>query len=779
MITKYRLLMFQAFFIVIADILFVVLAYLYPELHYGKALLLVNACFIAGVTAIYFQEHRRKPVQEKLPLPATLPQVVLSFSDQLLINHFPDILCLKDKDGRWLKASRSYLEYLNLQGVDYTGKNDIELTQFSGSDLEALKENAVQDKNAWYLRQQLKEIRTFSRPGKPDQTLAMTRTPVFDPAGERFRLIVTGIVADEYDQEKARLQMVSHVFNVCHLSFALLDEHFKINKINVAFSELTGYQISETEQKHLSFIISSEGNAKLNIWHDGLFKKKDERYWSGEMLCKPKNGEAFPVKLDMTQVEKDGKTVYFATLSDITRQKLAEKRIIQIAHYDDLTGLPNRVMFFERLGQFLSTSQRYHLHAVVFFIDLDRFKAVNDTLGHDAGDELLKETARRLLSITRKGDVVSRLSGDEFALLLLNERTHEQAIYSASLIAKKIIQKISEVYYIQRREVFIGSSIGVSIYPEDGSSAAILLKNADIAMYEAKNKGRNNYQFYKKDFIVATQDRLALELNLRKAIARNELQLYYQPQFKATSRELCGAEVLIRWFHGGPEQNKMIPPTYFIPIVEDTGLIIDIGAWILRKSCAQLKAWIDEGFSLQQVSVNISARQFSDPNFLQIVEDALKDADLPPEHLELEITESMLIGDNKRIELQLHRLKKMGIKIALDDFGTGYSSLSYLKNFPIDILKIDQSFIREMTLESKDAMIACAIIDMGHSLGQKIVAEGVETEEQLLYLMHRGCDIIQGYYFSPPVPGHKMTALLRSEIEVSRSSKIKMDDLFG
>ena len=254
-----------------------------------------------------------------------------------------------------------------------------------------------------------------------------------------------------------------------------------------------------------------------------------------------------------------------------------------------------------------------------------------------------------------------------------------------------------------------------------------------------------------------------MELSLRKALQNNELQLYFQPQYLAKDRLLCGAEVLIRWFQVNNGQTKMVPPNFFIPIAEDSGLIVEIGKWILRTACEQIKNWQEEGIPLPQLSVNISARQFTDPDFLQIVEDALMDSGLAPEHLELEITESMLIGDVKRIELQLKRLKKMGIRVALDDFGTGYSSLSYLKNFPVDVLKIDQSFIREMTHDSRDANIARAIIEMGHSLGQNIVAEGVETEEQLRYLVHRECDIIQGYFFSPPLPGSKMTALLHQQ----------------
>jgi diguanylate cyclase (GGDEF)-like protein/PAS domain S-box-containing protein len=764
------------------DLFNMVLANFYLELHYEKNLLIINGVFIGIAVAIYFSKQRFESSLDKLPLLVATPNLSLQFSDHLLINYFPDFLCLKDKDGRWLKASRDYLEILNLQNIDYNGKMDVELAQYPNCNMEALKISIIQDKSAWHLKQPTKETRTFSHPGKPDRTLVISRIPVFDVEQERFRLIVTGTVAEvahTYKEENKRLKLISHVFNECHLSFALLDEQFRIKKINIAFSDLTGYHINEIENKCLSSIIFEEASIDVELANANFFKTRDQKYLSCEMVCKPKSGPSFPVKLDITLVNKDNReVVYFVTMSDISRQKLVEKRIMRIAYYDELTGLANRAMFYERLGQYLSTSQRYQLHAIVFFIDLDRFKAVNDSMGHDAGDDLLKETAKRLLSITRKGDIAARLSGDEFALVMFNEKSHEQAIYSAALIAKKIIQQLSEGFYIQRREVFIGSSIGISIYPEDGASAEALLKNADIAMYHAKNHGRNNYQFYTKDFTIATQDRLTLELDLRKAISKNELQLYYQPQYKANGREFCGAEVLIRWFHGGLEQKKMIPPAYFIPVAEDTSLIIDIGEWILRTACVQLKAWIDEGYLLRQISVNISARQFSDPNFLKIVEDALKDAELAPEHLELEITESMLIGDTKNIELKLHRLKKMGIKIALDDFGTGYSSLSYLKNFPIDILKIDQSFIREMTTNSKDARIASAIIEMGHSLGQKIVAEGVETEEQLLFLLRKECDIVQGYYFSPPVPRHKMTTMLRAELAEVSSEKVTLKDFF-
>lgn len=775
---KYKILMCLAL-LAGANFLYLIVVNFFQELSYANLVLGLNGLFIIILVTFQYrkQQEEEKPKNEESPVQQSSLVVSLAGSDQILIEHFPDFLCLKDEEGRWLQASRSYLEAFNLQDVDYKGKTDMELTQYPPSNVHALKLSAIQDKSAWHLRQQVKETRQINLGSRKDEVLEILRTPVFDSKKNKLKLILTGHFVSGQEKEKAGLDLVSYAFQAGHLSFVFLDENFRINGINTAFSLLTGYVIEEVENRYLSFMTANENDPERDPVYVDFFKSRNEQLWSGELSCRHKNGHIFPIKLDITEINKENQSViYFASLIDITRQKQSEKRIMQIAHYDELTGLVNRVMFFDRLSQILSTSAL--LHAVILFIDLDRFKAVNDSLGHDAGDELLKETATRLLSIVGNEDVVARLSGDEFALLLLNDVSHEQAMYSASMIAEKILQKLSEVFYIHHSEIFIGASIGISIYPEDGTSVEILLKHADISMYEAKKQGRNNYQFYKKDYTAASQDRLSLERNLRKALEKNELQLYYQPQYHAVSQELCGAEVLVRWLHGPPGQAKMIPPDYFIPIAEETGLIIEIGKWILRTACLQLKKWLDEGHPLRQISVNVSARQFTDNNFLSSVDEALQQAGLPPEHLEMEITESMLIGDTKQIELQLNRLKKMGVTIVLDDFGTGYSSLSYLKNFPIDVLKIDQSFVKGTALYSKNARIACAIINMGHSLGQKIVAEGVETEQQLAFLSHRGCDIIQGYYFSPPLPVYKMAALLRAEAEGMGLGKKKSKEMF-
>ncbi|NOQ13095.1 MAG: EAL domain-containing protein [Methyloprofundus sp.] len=650
----------------------------------------------------------------------------------------------------------------------------MQLALIPGCNAIELREHQKLDKTAWQLKKTINDSRISSLSDGSSLSVDLTFTPVFDDKKNPYRLCISGKPLQAYKQEESNKEitdreitdfnLLTTLFDSSHLSFAILDGALRITRVNAEFSSFTGYSIEELRNQGISFIKRGRTDSKIEATILDYFQSQKFQLWSGDFNCKKSNGFKYTAKLQIKPLKNKTHSLnqFFVTLIDISQYKLNEKRILQIAHYDDLTGLPNRVMFLERMEQVISYAGRHDLHAVIFFIDLDKFKSVNDSLGHDAGDEVLKETAKRLTTSTRKEDIVARFSGDEFAILLLHEKSHEQAIFSSSLIADKIIKSLSDVHLINRTEVFIGASIGIAIYPEDGKSSTMLLKNADIAMYEAKNKGRDNYQYYKSEFSHASQDKLTLESNLRKALAKNELQLFYQPQYKANNRKLWGAEVLIRWFYDSNGINKMIPPDHFIPIAEETGLIIEIGAWILETACLQLKSWIDAGLPLKQVSVNVSARQFMDDGFMKSVEDALAKAQLPARNLELEITESMLIGDINRIELQLKRLKKMGIKIALDDFGTGYSSLSYLKKFPIDVLKIDQSFIRDMTSDSKDARIACAIIDMGHSLGQKVVAEGVEDETQLIFLNKRKCDIIQGYFFSRPLPVSDMTILLKS-----------------
>lgn len=758
--------MCQALLVVSANIAYLVLSHYYYELHYDNHLLALNSLFIIFLGYVYYREHHYSlDLEENARILANRPVELLPSNEQLLLDNIPNFLCIKDKDGRWLRASKAYLESFNLQHTNYIGKTDTELSLSPDSNAHALKLSALQDKSIWHMGRQDKETRSIVRGDSKGTVLEITRTPVFDAKKNRFRLIITGHAVDKEDQDyqkKNTLTLLSYAFQAGHISFVFLDKDFKISKINAAFSLLTGYVIDEIQNRHLSYIISE----KFEAVQAHFFNTDNGQLWSEETICRHKEGNEFPIRLDITAITKKNQDIiYFASLIDITQQKQSEQRILHIARNDDLTGLPNRIMFYDCLNQLNQQSKHSSQTAAILLVDLDRFKSVNDSLGHDVGDILLKKVASRLLAEIREDGMVARLSGDEFVILLTNVDTYEQAVYIASMRAEKIIQRLSQAFHIQFSEVFTSASIGIAIYPDDGIVPEVLLKHADSAMFEAKKQGRNNYQFYKKDYAVQTQDRHTMEMNLRKALKKSELQLFYQPQYLAETGELYGAEVLVRWLQVTKGNKILIPPEQFIDLAEETGLIVEIGKWILDTACMQLRQWMIDGYPLQRVAVNVSVRQFKDTSFLKSVEDALQKSGLAAEHLELEITESIFIGDTKKIELQLNRLRKMGITIVLDDFGTGYSSLSYLKDFPIDILKIDQSFIRGTALASKNTRIASAIIDMGHSLGQKIVAEGVETEDQLMFLKNQGCDIIQGYFFSPPVKPDKMTLLLRNEKE--------------
>jgi|GEM_PF-733880 len=740
----------------------------YLNLHYDNILLIANTVLIIALIFIYYKHTKKDPSdyhESDIYFPIdNISADSFQINAQMLINHFPDFLCIKDSDGRWLGASDTYLKIFNLQDIDYIGKTDAELFHYSNSNADILKVSFIQDKSAWHLREPVKETRIVII-GRQKRTLEITRIPIFDNRERELKLIVTGYFISLNDKKKNQLELLPKVIEFGHLSFLFLDKDFNITEISNACSLLTEYPSNELIGKPLSFIIKG----KLTHLQTDFFTSTPRRLWSGELSCQPKKGRDFPVKLEISAIIKDDNSiVYFASLLDITQQKHAERRIIKLSYYDELTGLINRSMFYDRLRKFIATTKENNVHCTVFVIDLDRFKIINESLGHDAGNELLKIVAGRIMELLSSNDIAARLSGDEFGILMLSDKTYEETVYAATIVAGKISQRLSEVMYVRDHEAFIGSSIGIAIFPEDCRStettlkAEVLLKYADIARNNAKNQGKNNYQFYNQDHGNRSQDKLLMELKLRKAIAKNELQLYYQPQYEAHSKTLCGAEVLIRWLHNN---EKMIPPDQFITLAEDTGLIIEIGYWILHTACHQLKQWLDAGYPLPQISVNVSAQQFNDSNFLTLVQKALDESGLKAEHLELELTESMLIGDARFIDLQLKQVKRMGIKLALDDFGTGYSSLSYLKNFPIDVLKMDQSFVKGMTIDSKNARIARAIIEIGHSLEQKVIAEGVESKEQFDFLRKYRCDIIQGYYFSKPLPCDEMTEFLKNDFD--------------
>ena len=445
-------------------------------------------------------------------------------------------------------------------------------------------------------------------------------------------------------------------------------------------------------------------------------------------------------------------------LGHILANQRAEKQIKHLAYHDTLTGLPNRVLFHDRLQQALSQAVREGYTMGLMFLDLDRFKIINDTLGHDVGDELLKAVSQRLVNCIRQGDTVVRLGGDEFTIILPNISKAGDAAF----VAQKILDTLAEPFLLSQQELHITSSIGISLYPNDGKNTQTLIKNADIAMYRAKDLGKNNYQFYTADMNSRALESITMENALRHALERDELLLHYQPQVDIRSGRIVGMEALLRWSH--PEFG-LVSPAKFIPIAEETNLIIPIGEWVLRTACAQGKRWRDQGLPVWRMAVNLSARQFRQRDLLRQVGGILRETGFDPHHLELEITESLLMqGAGQTIEI-LEEFDAMGIHLSLDDFGTGYSSLSYLKRFPIDTVKIDRSFVRDIHTDPNDAALASAIIAMAHSLRLSVIAEGVETEEQLAFLRERECNEYQGYYFSKPLPAGEIEQLARASRE--------------
>ena len=440
-----------------------------------------------------------------------------------------------------------------------------------------------------------------------------------------------------------------------------------------------------------------------------------------------------------------------------------EEKLAYLANYDTLTGLPNRSLLLERLTQALNSAKRTKQNVAVLAMDLDSFQIINDSLGHETGDNMLKKIGQRLTKIVEKlGATVSRIGGDEFVVMFETNNI----VKDVSEMAQCLLDNISNQIVLDSHEIVVTSSMGISIYPADGKDGKVLLKNADTALSRAKADGKNTYQFFTTKMNEVALERLILENQLRKVLSQNELRVYYQPQVEANTGKIIGTEALIRWQH--PELG-LVSPTKFIPVAEEMGLIIPIGEWVLRTACKQNKIWQQSGFPPLRISVNMSSRQFQSDNLLQIVKNALTDSQLNPIYLELELTESVLMAEESdeinNIILLLTELRSIGIKIAIDDFGTGYSSLSYLKRFPVNSLKIDRSFVKDIPIDNDDAAITRAIIALAHSLRLYVIAEGVETLEQLEFLQNQQCEIIQGYYFSTPLCTEDMTKMLEDSAD--------------
>lgn len=571
--------------------------------------------------------------------------------------------------------------------------------------------------------------------------------------GEGVPVRLDGIATDITERVHADKQqrLAAQVFENAAEAIMITDGDNNIVSVNAAFTRITGYEASDVIGKNPRLLRSERHDAAFyqELW-DTL---NATGHWQGEIWDKRKNGEEYPKWLAITVVlgERDVVANYIAIFADITERKEAEGKIQYLAHFDSLTGLPNRALLQDRLKQALAAASRHKKQLSLLFLDLDHFKNINDSLGHDVGDLLLQAVAERLQGCVREGDTVSRLGGDEFVVVLLDIQKSDNAAY----VAQKIVDELAAPFSLGEHVLYVTSSIGISLFPEDGRNSDMLIRNADSAMYSAKTGGRNDYRFFTQDMNEQALARLALEIDLRQALALGEFRLHYQPQISSETGKVIGMEALIRWQH---PVRGMVSPASFIPLAEELGLIVSIGDWVLREACRQNRAWQVQGLPPVPIAVNLSALQFLQQNLPDKIQAILEETGLEPRYLELELTESTFMQDAEQTITMLQTLKAMGLQLAIDDFGTGYSSLSYLKRFPIDKLKIDQSFVRHLASDPDDAAIARTIISMGHSLRLEVIAEGVETAEQLVFLETEGCDQIQGYYFSKPLAADEFSA---------------------
>jgi len=548
------------------------------------------------------------------------------------------------------------------------------------------------------------------------------------------------------------LRMADRVFESALEGIMVTDRHAKIERVNQAFTRLTGYTEDEVVGRNPGLLSSGRQTPDFykQLWHS----LTTDGHWQGEIWNRRKTGELFLEYLTITSIrDSEGEISHYAAIfSDITQRRQAEERLGYLATHDVLTNLANRMLFEERLTHAIVHAKRFGRKVAVMYLDLDRFKLVNDTLGHNAGDEVLKMVAERIVANVRANDTVARMGGDEFALVL--EEVDD--VRDVGRVARKLLDEVGRAIDIVDRQIFVTPSIGISIYPDDGTEAEDLILLADQAMYGAKNRGRNVFQFFESKMTSSAIEQLETLGELHRALEQNEFRLFYQPQYDLASGRIVGVEALLRWLH---PRRGLVPPGDFIGLAERSALIVPIGRWVLHEACRQARCWLDEGFAFGRVSVNVSARQCFTDHFLSDLTTILSETALPAEYLQLELLESMAMNTREEIGILLRELATRGISLAIDDFGTGYSSLVYLKDLPVDTLKIDQSFLTDCGSGSTDDAIVRAIVAMGRALGLDVVMEGVETAKQLAFLQEIGCHQGQGFLFARPQPADRLVGI--------------------
>ena len=678
----------------------------------------------------------------------------LSFIQQL-IEAVPQPIFFKDAEGHYLGVNAAWEKFFGIPRNQFIGKSVFDL---------------YPDDQALANRHHARDQELFGRPGSQSYEAAIVAAD-----GNVHHTIYNKATFNKPEGSVAGL--IGTITDVSELKEA----EGALRKSEERFRDLTelssdwyweqdaDFRFTEISSNARKVGLDAEENLGKTLWEVERERMTEEEWQSQKQLMEAHqpfqslvyrrsdaNGNLHTISLSGRPIfDEEGRfTGYRGTGTDITEQKKVEDQIRHMAHHDALTGLPNRVLLHDRIGRVIAQARRDGKVAALLFIDLDRFKNVNDSLGHQVGDGLLRTVAERLIACVRGTDTVARMGGDEFVVVLAELKQAEDA----GQMAQKILAALPQPINIDGHELRVTTSVGICTYPHDGEDVETLMRNADAAMYHAKETGRNNFQFFTRQMNIAANQRLLLEKDLRLALEREEFTLYYQPQLDLATGGIVGFEALIRWPH---PQRGMVAPSQFIPVAEETGLIAPIGEWVLRRACMQTRRWQTLGYPRLQVSVNCSAQQFRREGLVDMVECCLRETGLPASSLELELTESIIVEHTEHVSANFKALDEIGVKLSIDDFGTGYSSLGYLKRFPIHELKIDQSFVRDISADPGDAAIISAIIAMAHGLGLRVVAEGVETAEQLAFLKKLGCDWAQGYHFSKPLPAEDIERLLR------------------
>jgi diguanylate cyclase (GGDEF)-like protein/PAS domain S-box-containing protein len=679
------------------------------------------------------------------------------------------------KLGRALEQSPASVVITSIDGIiEYVNPKFEEVSGYSAE--EAIGQNprilksgdtsSGEYKIMWDALLAGKEWRGVFHNKRKDGTIyweAASISPLRDEAEKITHFIAVKEDITAKKRAEDQLRMNATVFDTTSEGIMVTDANRLIKTVNPAFSRITGYQAEEVIGRTPKLLSSGRHNEAFyrQLWSSVL----QSGYWSGEIWNRRKDGSVYPEWLSIAAI-KDGKGLakeYVAVFSDISKHKQDEEKIRYQANFDALTGLPNRSLLTDRLSQEILTANREEWKLALLFIDLDQFKVVNDTFGHVIGDELLQMVARRIRQCVRQGDTVARFGGDEFVILIQDVNDLEVP----ALVASKLIAEVTRSFTLYERDIFVGASIGITVYPDDALTPDTLLRNADMAMYKAKELGRNNYQFFTASMQRQTIERQQMEQDLRQALQRNELELYYQPVIDTRSNRVSSVEALLRWNHA---KKGCISPGQFIPLAEDSGLIGPIGEWVIKQACSQLAQWQRYGHDQLSVAINLSSRQRELGLESDFLEQVLQETGLKAKSVTLEITESLLMRETDESVAWLSRFKALGVRLSVDDFGTGYSSLSYLKRFPVDVVKIDRSFVKDLPDDKDSISLVRTIIAMAHSLNLDLVAEGVETASQRAFLTEEGCSMQQGFYYAKPMSVKALDKWLNGDLVVSAAN---------